>query len=222
MLQLKVKPSLQSLVSNISLSGAQSILDLVPGERVEKLEQLNNEMNNALKSKKKRKLSIDIADTDDENNKLASKKIKLEPEVSEAKELPKGATRRQLDVLARQEEKERKEKEKGPAWTYELVPVVSAPSPAPAPPVFGQFVSGRCCLKCEEPGGVVWRCRGQCNGHYHPKCLQVDTEQTSVEQFRCEQCTSGQHPCAVCHSSGGQEQTTQFRRTPQPYRIGFQ
>ena len=75
-----------------------------PGLRLEKLEEVNNEMNNALKSKKKRKLSIDITDTDDENNKMANKKIKLEPEVAEVKEMPKGATRRQLDVMMRQEE----------------------------------------------------------------------------------------------------------------------
>ena len=55
--------------------------------------------------------------------------------------MTKGATMRQRDVIQQREERQDKEK----------VPVTV---PAP-PPVFGQFVSGRACVKCEEPGGQV-------------------------------------------------------------------
>ena len=80
---------------------------------------------------------------------------------SPATDTIKGATKRQMDAFREKEEKERKEKEKGPGWYYELVPVTN-PQAAPEPaPVLGQFVSGRVCLVCEEPGGQVLKCKVQ-------------------------------------------------------------
>lgn len=174
---------------------------------MEKMIDINNEIALNTACKKKRKLSLDT-DTDEMNNRQSNKKIRLE--ASESEEITaviKGATRRQRDVIQQKEEKERRDKEKGPAWTYELVPVTT-PVAAPAPaPVFGQFVSGRACARCEEPGGQVWRCRGQCSGHYHPACVGVNSDKVGVEQFRCEACRSGRHVCGVCRKSDGDKVT---------------
>ena len=184
-----------------SVRGADTVLSLSPDYRMEKMIDLNNEIALNTVCKKKRKLSIDT-DTDEMNNKQSNKKIKLEPSESEEScAVTKGATRRQRDVIQQKEQKERRDKEKGPAWTYELVPV-NTPAPV-TPPVFGQFVSGRACVKCEEPGGQVWRCRGQCSAHYHPACVGLNSDKVGVDQFRCENCRAGRHVCAVCRQSDG-------------------
>ena len=188
-----------------SIKGANVAVATDKEIRMENMLEINNEIANS--NKKKRKISIDT-ETDDENNKATNKKIKLEPEVIEDKSedkdalAKKGATRRQLDALREKEEKERKEKEKGPGWYYELVPV-TAPPPGPAPvPAFGQIVSGRCCLVCEEPGNV-WKCRGQCQGHYHPRCVGADADKVSAEQFKCNSCETGVHACGICGDKTG-------------------
>lgn len=60
------------------------------------------------------------------------------------------ASQRQLDVKARQEEKERKEK--GPGWYYVLEPV--KPKKVEEPKVLlGIFLSSCCCVVCEEAAG---------------------------------------------------------------------
>ena len=198
-------PSLKEKFTE-SIRAAELVQKLSPELRVGEMIRINNEieMSSSNNSKKKRKLEHE---TDDENNKVSNKKPKLESDVEEERkelvEIPKGATRRQMDVKLQKEEKERKEKEKGPAWTYELVYDAKTTASASPAPVFGQFVSGRCCVVCQEPGGQVWRCRGQCNSHYHPQCQGVDTDHVTVEQFRCKQCQTGEHKCAVCgHHQG--------------------
>ena len=145
-----------------SIKGADAASSLGKDKRMENLNEVNNEI--IILSRKKRKISIDN-DVEIDNHPNA-KKIKLEPEEvpvvpSPATDTIKGATKRQMDAFREKEEKERKEKEKGPGWYYELVPVTN-PQTAPEPaPVLGQFVSGRVCLVCEEPGGQVLKCKVQ-------------------------------------------------------------
>ena len=69
----------------------------------------------------------------------------------------------------------------------------------------GHFTGGRCCLKCEEAGGQVWKCRG-CSGHFHPQCQQqLDTANTA-ETFRCDQCLAGLQQCLLCQGEAGEEE----------------
>ena len=185
---------------------ADTVNIMEPELRMNKMIEINNDISN-INNKKKRNLSIDV-DTNDENNKaennlaVVNKKIRLEPGVSPLDQTKKGATRRQLDAIQEKKEKELKEKEKGPGWYYELVPVTN---PAPGPslaPAFGQFVAGRCCLVCKEPGGQVLRCTGQCGDHYHPKCVS-EGQEVIQDQFKCGHCKSGQHACAICGKTDG-------------------
>merc|ERR1712098_414142 len=96
--------------------------------RMENLNEINDEIIN--EARKKRKISID-PDVEIDNC-PNTKKIKLEPEAgvpSPVTENKKGATKRQMDALREKEEKERREKEKGPGWYYELVPVTNPQVP---------------------------------------------------------------------------------------------
>ena len=133
-----------------SVTGAETVGAASSELKMEKMIIINNEITSESAVRKKRKLSGYPDIMDEMNNKtMDNKKIKMENmEPGESEDsVVRGATRRQRDVIHQREERERRDKEKGPAWTYELVPVSSlAPSPAPVP-VFGQFVSGRACVK---------------------------------------------------------------------------
>ena len=64
----------------------------------------------------------------------------------------------------------------------------------PTHEMVGVFKKESCCYICEEvaekPSEMI-KCRGPCQRSFHYLCLQIDPEQTNKEQWKCEECVSG-------------------------------
>ena len=71
------------------------------------------------------------------------------------------ASQRQMEVKQKKEEGEKEKAESGPGWYYVLEPVkvkkeakeIADEGPPVPGRMLGQFVSSRCCAKCEEANG---------------------------------------------------------------------
>ena len=115
------------------------------------------------------------------------------------------ASQRQLELKAKQEEKVKKEKEKGPGWYYVLEPTKSKKIEQPPPnALLGNFLSNRCCINCEEADGdQILKCKGLCGGHFHPSCLNLESNSGKEDgTFKCTQCLTNRHVCFICKKFG--------------------
>lgn len=52
------------------------------------------------------------------------------------------------------------------------------------------------CHICEQSGDILIDCQGPCFGSYHLSCLGLTV--SPVGSFRCDECSTGNHPCFVC------------------------
>ena len=52
--------------------------------------------------------------------------------------------------------------------------------------------------------GAQIDCAGPCKSMYHSDCVGVVDPAGQVSEFRCEECTTGNHVCCVCSKEGAE------------------
>lgn len=59
------------------------------------------------------------------------------------------------------------------------------------------------CHVCQEESGVFFFCKGACQRTMHAACGGNESSNMNGENFICQECRTGKHPCYVCKSADG-------------------